>query len=123
MMPGNATILVCPLCGGEKEILNLMSGNSFGSRQWWDLRQDCPMLPRVSYVQRCPHCGKYYMTAVAQHKEGTEWSFELGALSYPEMRQAWSQLKDELQLTLRIFLLREYVWTYNDTFQRENYTD
>ena len=58
MLPANAAILCCPHCGGHKNVLQLMSGNTFGSTRWSDAKQQAPMLPMVSYIQRCPHCGK-----------------------------------------------------------------
>ena len=73
MMPGNPQILTCPFCGKEKEIMSLVSGNTFGSELWSDNKQIAPMLPEISYVQKCPHCGKYFIKgrqAVKYAKDG-----------------------------------------------------
>ena len=115
-----AKILICPHCKGEKEILSLMSGNSLGGRQWWDLKKELPMLPHVSLVQKCPHCGKYFMTYSVDSREGEDYSHELGKLSHAEMRKAYAQLKDTLSSEDLTDLLFEYVWAYNDAFQRED---
>ena len=117
MLPDNATILVCPYCGGEKEVLSLMSGNRFGGRRWWDWKEDYPMLPHVSYVQKCPHCGMYYMLYSAKKKKGTDESFELGHLSYQEMREALAQFTEMDLKSENLFL--EYIWAFNDAFQRD----
>ena len=61
MQPGYARIVYCPYCGEKKELLSLMSGNTIGARYWSDLRMRAPMLPEVSPVQKCHHCGKYYL--------------------------------------------------------------
>lgn len=61
MQPGKPQILTCPYCGKEKEIMSLMSGNTCGSMLWSDNKQIAPMMPEISYVQKCPHCGKYYI--------------------------------------------------------------
>ena len=54
------------------------------------------MLPEISYVQKCPHCGKYYITGrqkVMYAKDG--YSFEKGLLTYLEMKEAFAQLSEE----------------------------
>lgn len=61
MFPANARILTCPHCQGKKEVMQLLSGNTFGAELWSDSKEDAPMLPQVSYVQKCPHCGKYFL--------------------------------------------------------------
>lgn len=119
MLPDKETILVCPHCGTEKAVLSLASGNTFGGRQWWDLKTDYPMLPHVSYVQKCLCCNKYYMRNLVEHRKRDNYSFEQGLLSYAEMRDALAQMKDSLQGPERGNLLIEYVWAYNDAFQRE----
>ena len=50
MMPGNPRILICPFCGTEKQIMSLISGNTFGAELWSDNKQIAPMLPEISYV-------------------------------------------------------------------------
>ena len=97
-----------------------MSGNTCSGHQWWDFKEEYPMLPHVSLVQKCPHCGKYFMTNSARSKRGKEYSFELGHLSHAEMRQALAQFEGKLSGQERTNLLFEYVWAYNDAFQREN---
>ena len=95
-MPGNPQILTCPFCGKEKEIMSLVSGNTFDSELWSDNKQIAPMLPEISYVQKCPHCGKYYIIRrqiVKSAKEG--YSFEQGLLTFPEMKEAFAQLSEE----------------------------
>ena len=96
MLPGNPRILVCPFCGKEKEIMSLVSGNTCGAELWSDNKQIAPMLPEISYVQRCPHCGKYYITGRQEVKYAKDgYSFEKGLLSYPEMKEAFVQLSEE----------------------------
>ena len=96
MLPGNPQLLTCPFCGKEKEIMSLASGNTFGSELWSDNKQIAPMLPEISYVQKCPHCGKYYIKErqIARYaKDG--WSFEQGLLTFQEMKEAFAQLNEE----------------------------
>ena len=96
MLPGNPRILIGPFCGTEKQIMSLISGNTFGAELWSDNKQSAPMLPEISYVQKCPHCGKYYITGrqkAMYAKDG--YSFENGLLTYPEMKEAFTQLSEE----------------------------
>jgi predicted RNA-binding Zn-ribbon protein involved in translation (DUF1610 family) len=96
MTPGNPQILTCPFCGKEKEIMSLVSGNTCNAELWSDNKQIAPMLPEISFVQKCPHCGKYYILsrqAVRYAPEG--FSFEQGLLTYREMQEAFAQLQEE----------------------------
>ncbi len=96
MNPGNSRILICPFCGKKKEIMSLLSGNTFGAEMWSDNKQIAPMLPEISYVQRCPQCGKYYITERQELKYAKDsYSFDQGLLSYPEMKEAFIQLSEE----------------------------
>lgn len=49
MLPGNPQILTCPYCGQTKNIMSLLSGNTFGAQLWSDNKQIAPMLPEISY--------------------------------------------------------------------------
>lgn len=96
MNPGNSRILVCPFCGKEKEIMSLISGNTFGEEIWSDNKRIAPMLPEISYVQKCPHCGKYYITERQEVKYAKDsYTFDNGLLTYPEMKEAFIQLSEE----------------------------
>ena len=124
-MPGNPQILTCPFCGKEKEIMSLVSGNTFGAELWSDNKQIAPMLPEISYVQKCPHCGKYYIKGrqtVKHAKEG--YSFEKGLLTFPEMKEAFAQLAEEgfinekEEINVRMMLHH----SYNDYYYRNGDT-
>lgn len=93
---GNSRILICPFCGKKKEIMSLLSGNTFRAEMWSDNKQIAPMLPEISYVQRCPQCGKYYITERQELKYAKDsYTFDQGLLSYPEMKEAFIQLSEE----------------------------
>lgn len=120
-MPGNPQILICPFCGTEKQIMSLISGNTFGAELWSDNKQIAPMLPEISYVQKCPHCGKYYITGRQEVKYAKDgFSFEKGLLTYSEMKEAFTQLSEEgylnekEEINLRMMLHH----AYNDYYYR-----
>lgn len=120
-MQGNPRILICPFCGTEKQIMSLISGNTFGAELWSDNKQIAPMLPEISYVQKCPHCGKYYITGRQEVKYAKDgYSFEKGLLTYPEMKEAFTQLSEEgflnekEEINVRMMLHH----AYNDYYYR-----
>lgn len=120
-MLGNPRILICPFCGTEKQIMSLISGNTFGAELWSDNKQIAPMLPEISYVQKCPHCGKYYITGRQEVKYAKDgYSFEKGLLTYPEMKEAFTQLSEEgflnekEEINVRMMLHH----AYNDYYYR-----
>lgn len=120
MLPGPALIVTCPHCKAEKSLLSLESGNTFGGKQWWDLKTFYPMLPHVSWVQKCPACGGYFLYERAKHREGDDYSGERGELSYADMREALAALRPGAKKKDLTHLFLEYVWAYNDEFQRGN---
>ena len=124
MNPGYAQILTCPHCGTKKEVLSLISGNTFRQTLWSDNKTIAPMLPKVSFVQKCPHCGKYYLLSRQEPEYGNTYSFELGDLNYEETKEAWSMLKETEDLTenekLNILIMQ--VWAFNDSYTRKNET-
>lgn len=125
MNPGPARVLVCPKCGTEKKVLSLLSGNTFSGCQWSDTKKDYPMLPSVSPVQKCPKCGCYYFTNRCEIERDNEgYSFELGKLSFEELKEAYVQFIDnnclqDLTENEKIELLLELLYAYNDKFNRD----
>ena len=120
MLPGNCILASCPHCGEKKELLQLLSGNTFGAVLWSDAKQVAPMLPCVSDVQKCPACGHYFFLSEAETEEGDDYSFETGRLSFDEAVEAFNELKgcsnDNLgELSILV------VWAFNDMI-RENLT-
>ncbi|MGM9859123.1 MAG: hypothetical protein ACI31C_00040 [Muribaculaceae bacterium] len=78
------------------------------------------MLPRVSFVQKCPHCGKYYIIERQEFKMAQEgWSDEQGLLTFDEVKEAFAQLsqegfQDREEATIRHMLHQ----AYNDKYCR-----
>lgn len=95
MIPGKATVVTCPYCGTKKELMTLGSGNTFGAVRWSDGRVFAPMLPKASFVQKCPKCGKFYLYYKRKCEEGENTSSELGELSYREWNDAYFQFVEE----------------------------
>ena len=118
MLPADDIIYECPYCGAEKALLQLASGNTMGGVKWWDFKSRYPMLPEVSPIQRCPKCGKYYPLSAAKSHQGTSCFGETGDLTYEEAREAWTQLKDDLDDDDLGNLLLICLQTYNDVYQR-----
>lgn len=121
MRPGKPQIITCPFCGTEKEIMSLASGNTFGAELWSDNKQIAPMLPEISYIQKCPCCGKYYIKGrQAVRFSDRKYCLETGALTYHEMKEAFEQLFKEgfidVKEESRVRLMLHHA--YNDYYIR-----
>lgn len=126
MIPGPANILSCPYCGGDKEVMSLVSGNTLGGTVWSDTRRDYPMLPEVSPIQQCPHCGKYYFIEQAKSRysddrESEMRSFgELGKLSFHQLVDAKKQMESLSLTKMQRWILNHQIFmAYNDSFRRK----
>lgn len=120
MILNNAEIVACPFCGKKKELLSIVSGNTFGSILWSDGKQISPMLPKVSPVQKCPRCRKYYLyynqpTQTADHE-----SFTTGNLSYLEWKEAYVQFIAEptLEDHDKSVIYMHLIQAFNDHYYR-----
>lgn len=96
MIKDNSKIVKCPYCGAKKELLSLVSGNTIGATQWSDGKMVAPMLPRVSPVQKCAQCGKYYLEYKQESESGQLESDETGQLSYKEWKEAYQQFSADI---------------------------
>ena len=115
MLPAHSALLRCPHCGALKEVLQLMSGNTIGATLWSDAKQIAPMLPRVSYIQRCPSCGKYFFyTQEVEAGTSNHYGGGTGKLPLEYLKQALTQLQptgnDEHILRINI------LWAFNDRY-------
>lgn len=126
MIPGPANVLSCPYCGGEKEVMTLVRGNTFGGTVWSDTRRDYPMLPEVSPIQQCPHCGKYYFIEQSKSRysddsESEMRSFgELGKLSFHQLVEAKKQMESLSLTKMQRWILNHQIFmAYNDSFRRK----
>ena len=111
MIPAYCKLALCPHCGGEKEIVRIASGNTFGAWLWSDSKQIAPMLPQVSPIQKCPTCGHYYYLKNASTKEGDTYSDEEGWLSFDEAIEAFGEL---------MFDDRRYIEEWNAWFDTDD---
>ena len=115
MIPAHSALLRCPHCGALKEVLQLMSGNTIGATLWSDGKKNAPMLPRVSRIQRCPTCGKYFFFSL-DVKAGTSNNYGGGTGDLPleYLKQALTQLQPtgNEEHILRINIL----WAFNDRY-------
>ena len=117
---GKARIVVCPHCNYEKEIMSIISGNTFNSEHWSDNKLISPMMPEVSDIQKCKKCGKYFIISRQKEKYADSESCEQGLLSFNEMKEAFLQIKSEGFLDIKEegavrMLLHQ---SYNDCFHR-----
>ncbi len=115
MLPAHSALLRCPHCGALKEVLQLMSGNTFGSTLWSDTKHIAPMLPRVSHIQRCPTCGKYFCrTKDVMAGTSNSYGGGTGDLPLEYLKEAVTQLQptgnDEHILRINI------LWAFNDRY-------
>lgn len=118
MKLGNSKIIKCPYCGTKKELMTLLSGDTFGAQFWSDGKMIASMLPEVSFVQKCPGCGKYYFGFEVPTEKGDNVSFELGTLTYQEWKEACFQFSNDdkhegIMEYLKFFLIQ----AYNDYFR------
>ncbi|MCR4665212.1 MAG: hypothetical protein K5660_07590 [Paludibacteraceae bacterium] len=120
MQKANSRIVECPFCGAEKELLSLLSGNGIGSTSWSDRKTVGPMMPRVSPVQKCPRCGKYYLHYKQEGRTGNTMSDELGELSYSQWKAAYEQFKEDTTIDDRdrCIILLNMIHAYNNAYYR-----
>jgi hypothetical protein len=122
MLPAHSALLRCPHCGAKKEILQLMSGNTFGSTLWSDTKHIAPMLPRVSHIQRCPTCGKYFFrTQDVMAGRSDRYGGGTGDLPLEYLKQALAQLHPtgDDESALRFYIL----WAFNDRYGNMEQSD
>lgn len=81
-------LAVCPYCGEKKEIIRLLSGNTFGSVLWSDAKEVMPMCPSASPIQKCPRCGHFYFLEKVLLKEGDKYSEQKGWLDFEDALKA-----------------------------------
>ena len=66
MIPGPDKVIEYPQCGTLARVFTLVSGNTFGARNWSDGKSEAPMLPRRPKVSRCLNCSHYYWVSNAK---------------------------------------------------------
>ena len=117
MLPSYCTLAFCPHCGAEKEIIQFMSGNTFGAVLWSDAKREAPMLPTPSPVQKCQRCGHFFFLDKAVKAEGNTYSFEQGWLTFDDSIRAFEELSNQGKDTLELLTII-IAWAYNDMLRK-----
>ena len=123
MQPGPPILVKCPQCDEDKELMSLISGNTFNSIAWSDTYRYSPMLPRLSPVQKCPHCNSYFMMPdekprYKEDQSGFNHSFDTGRLKFSEIKEALFLLEGQgLNRQKEIALRLEFLYRFNDAFR------
>lgn len=133
MLPGPCRIVKCPYCGKKKELMSLRTGNNLVTELWSDGKLINPMLPSISFVQKCPQCKKFYLPdrLDAIYAKDGRWTMERGLLDFYELQKALNALAETIttdeQYTIRMMLLHAYndneqlaLKNGNELFFREN---
>lgn len=121
MVPAPAQLYKCPHCGKTKPMLSLMSDNTFEGELWSDGRAIYPMLPKLSTIQKCSHCGRYSLLRKWRDTGKTsKKSFgETGELTYSEAKEAYAELSASTSVSSKISTISvSFVQAYNDQFRR-----
>lgn len=78
------------------------------------------MLPKLSPIQRCPSCGKYFFAKDAETRHTREgFSEDTGELTYEQLKEAAAQFGTDLSPDDRKTLNYHLLWAYNDKYNRE----
>lgn len=128
MITGPTQLYRCPFCGGEKQLMSIVSGDARGAVVWSDSMNDCPTLPGLSRVQRCPDCGKYYFIDGIKPVDLLDdlWrefgigSTDRGTLDYRQSCEALAQFEDEdIAADRQEWLHMNLLYAFNDWRTRE----
>ena len=141
--------LTCPMCGKDKYILSILSGNTFNATYWSDSKRVFPMLKQPSPIQRCPHCGAYFFyqdsaphtvkpadspkwqketengtTISKEWKKVLDEAKDFGELSFRQINEAFDSLYSEnLSDQKKDQLLAEWLFLFNDEYGGRLYPD
>lgn len=118
-------ILTCPHCGMKKEVAGHLGENRATRAVWSDNRVVTSVVPGISFVQKCPSCGGYYLLSRQKMEAGAGVPEENIELSYDEMKEAWHLLKECHDLTEneKLAMLIMQVWAFNDKYTRNGETN
>lgn len=110
----------CPYCAGHKDKFELLCYYNNEDFMWSDFRHELPQVAVPSLIQKCPYCGKYYITK-ASHvliNDTTDFEF-IDPVSWGYFKQsyeAFSKLEKDnvVDYNHRLRMLG----AYNDEFCR-----
>ena len=110
----------CPYCGGRKEKYDLLCYYSNEGITWSDFRHLLPQVAVPSLIQKCPHCGRYYITkasaAVIKHTSDYEFIDPVSWDYFKQSYEVFSELEKDnvVDYNHRLRIL----CAYNDEFNR-----
>lgn len=111
---------ICPYCGRHKDKFELLCYYHNENIMWSDFRHTLPQCAVPSLVQKCPYCGKYYITKESHVliKDTADFEF-IDPVSWDYFKQlydAFTQLEKDnvVDYNHRLRMLG----AYNDEFSR-----
>lgn len=89
------SIISCPRCGQQVDIMSLRSYNTISIDYYSDHQTIEENSTHVSPIQKCPKCGYYYWTYKQPYKKSNLYSRQLGTLSFADLKEASIQFMSE----------------------------
>ena len=113
---GECYMFTCPSCGGKKSVAKLFMQP--GSCNVWSDWLDEEFSYRVlSTLQRCPHCGGYYIVTHEGAPTEVAIATDDGKIELEELEKFLCEERDLENVELAN-LYMQYVHMYNDCFRR-----
>lgn len=122
MIPGEPYIIKCPKCRWPKSLSTCVSMNTIGGKQWSDAYWRATMAPIQYPIQKCGHCGHYFLLSRAKRP----WFYSEKKLEYPTTgRLCYEEVKEALEFLLTLKLTPKeqltvrsaFIHSYNDAFR------
>lgn len=126
MLLGPSRILTCPYCDTDKKVMSLLSGNTINVQLWSDQKRIAPMLPKISFVQKCPSCNMYYIvTEFTQGeryvKDEEDMTEDQGNLNFRELSSALYYLEGTIGRESETKIRMMIIQAFNDRYRtKEN---
>jgi hypothetical protein len=118
MLLGDIIFYKCPKCGSYTHKESLLSGNTFGAKNYSDGKQIAPMLPTFPYLNKCENCGHFYwlnnktkadINSVSDSSKKHTARF----LEIDEFKGALMYMKD-LDAAHERYIRNQIYWSFND---------
>ena len=111
------SIISCPRCGQQVDIMSLRSYNTVSIDYYSDHQIVEENSTHVSPIQKCPKCGYYYWTYKQPYKKSNFYNQQLGTLSFADLKEASIQIMSEsMDKSDEETLCLEIIHAFNDTY-------
>ena len=121
MIPGPPQYYECPICKSLSSTDSLVSGNTFGSTLYSDMKRVSPMMPEFPLATICQNCDRLFWLNKFTRYDGSKDHRKIYYACFLDIQESNKVLETKVydSLSQEYYLREQLLWRFNDRVRQD----